>query len=196
LIRIGPRECRRGTSGAHCGCGAQSPAGPYLGLDPFVGLGIWSLGGVDLMWYRVGADLVVILHLLFIGFIVGGVFLTWRWAVILWAHIPAVIYGALVEFAGFTCPLTLLENHLRQRAGRAGYRDGFIAHYLVNVIYPPGLTHGMQIGLGVLLLVVAIIGYSGFLHRHRRDGTWREPWPMSPARKHGHAQRHQWAMRP
>jgi hypothetical protein len=116
--------------------------------------------------------------------------------VIIWAHLPAVIYGALVEFAGFACPLTLLENHLRQRAGQAGYRDGFIAHYLVNVIYPPGLTHGMQIGLGVLLLVVAIIGYSGFLPRHWRDGTWREPWPMSPARKHGHAQRHQRAMRP
>jgi hypothetical protein len=148
------------------------------------------------MWYRVGADLVVVLHLLFIGFIVGGVFLTWRWAVIIWAHLPAVIYGALVEFAGFACPLTLLENHLRQRAGQAGYRDGFIAHYLVNVIYPPGLTHGMQIGLGVLLLVVAIIGYSGFLRRHRRDGTWREPWPISPARKHGHAQRHQRAVRP
>ena len=53
------------------------------------------------------------------------------------AH-PAVIYGALVEFAGLTCPLTLLENDLRQRAGDAGYRDGFIAHYLVKVIYPPG----------------------------------------------------------
>ena len=52
--------------------------------------------------------------------------------------------GALVECASFTCPLTLLENHLRQRAGEAGYRDGFIAHYLVKVIYPPGLTHGMH----------------------------------------------------
>jgi hypothetical protein len=138
------------------------------------------------MWYRVGADFIVVLHLLFIGFIVGGVFLTWRWAVIIWAHLPAVIYGALVEFAGFTCPLTLLENHLRQRAGQAGYRDGFIAHYLVNVIYPPGLTHGMQIGLGALLLVVAIIGYSGFLRRHRRDGCGGtladEPGPETWAR--------------
>ncbi|MDF2746364.1 MAG: hypothetical protein K0S98_648 [Propionibacteriaceae bacterium] len=54
-------------------------------------------------------------------------------ALIIWAHIPAVIYGAQVEFAGLTCPLTLLENDLRQRAGDAGYRDGFIAHYLVRV---------------------------------------------------------------
>ena len=103
----------------------------------YCGLGMASRQG-DLMWYRAGADLVVVVHLLFIGFIVGGVFLTWRWPLIIWAHIPAVIYGALVEFAGFTCPLTLLENDLRQRAGDAGYRDGFIGHYLVKVIYPPG----------------------------------------------------------
>ena len=123
------------------------------------------------MWYRAFADLVVVVHLLVIGFIVGGVFLTWRWPLIIWAHIPAVIYGALVEFVGFTCPLTLLENDLRQRAGAVGYRDGFIAHYLVKVIYPPGLTHGMQSGLGVLLLLVAVIGYWGFLRRRGRGGA-------------------------
>jgi hypothetical protein len=135
------------------------------------------------MWYRAGADLVVVVHLLVIGFIVGGVFLTWRWPLIIWAHIPAVIYGALVEFAGFTCPLTLLENDLRQRAGEAGYHGGFIAHYLVKVIYPPGLTHGMQFGLGVLLLLVAIIGYWGFLRRRGR--AWREPWPKARGRNMG-----------
>jgi Protein of Unknown function (DUF2784) len=92
-------------------------------------------------------------------------------ALIIWAHIPAVTYGAVVEFAGFTCPLTLLENDLHQRAGEAGYRGGFIAHYLIKVIYPPGLTHGMQVGLGVLLLLVAIIGYWGFLRRRGRGGA-------------------------
>jgi hypothetical protein len=123
------------------------------------------------MWYQAGADLVVVVHLLFIGFIVGGVFLTWRWPRIIWAHIPAVAYGALVEFASFTCPLTQLENDLRHRAGEAGYDGGFISHYLVKVIYPPGLTHEMQIGLGVLLLLVASIGYWGFLRRHGRRGA-------------------------
>jgi len=118
------------------------------------------------MWYKIAADLVVVIHLLFIGFVVGGVFLAWRWPRLVWVHIPAVIHGALVEFAGFTCPLTLLENELRRRAGQAGYHDGFIAHYLVKVIYPPGLTRGMQIGLGLLVLLVAIIGYRGLLRRH------------------------------
>ena len=104
------------------------------------------------MWYQASADVVVVIHLLFIGFVAGGVFLAWRWPRIIWAHIPAVVYGALVEFAGFTCPLTLLENDLRRHAGEAGYRGGFIDHYLVAVIYPPGLTRGMQIGLGLLVL--------------------------------------------
>src|SRR6266571_5962624 len=120
------------------------------------------------MLYRAGADLVVVAHLLFIGFVVGGVLLTWRWPRIVWAHLPAVVYGTLVEFAGFTCPLTLLENELRQRAGQAGYRGGFIAHYLVKVIYPPGLTRGMQVGLGVVVLLVAAVGYLGFLRRQVR----------------------------
>jgi len=119
-----------------------------------------------MVWYRAGADLVVVVHLLVIGFVVGGVFLAWRWPRIIWAHIPAVVYGALVEFAGFTCPLTVLENDLRRRAGQAGYRGGFIAHYLVKVIYPPGLTRGMQIGLGVVVVLVAVIGYRGLLRRH------------------------------
>jgi hypothetical protein len=142
------------------------------------------------MWYRAGADLVMVVHLLVIGFIVGGVFLTWRWPLIIWAHMPAVIYGALVEFACFTCPLTLLENDLRQRAGDAGYRDGFIAHYLVKVIYPPGRTHGMQIGLGVLLLLVAIIGYGGFLRRCGRG----ESLAYGSRPEYGDAHRHQRAV--
>jgi hypothetical protein len=134
------------------------------------------------MWYRAGADLVVVVHLLFIGFIVGGAFLSWRWPLTVWAHIPAVVYGALVEFASFTCPLTLLENDLHLRAGEAGYRGGFISHYLVKVIYPPGLTREMQIGLGVLLLAVATIGYWGFLRRHGRGGAraFTEPERIRP----------------
>jgi Protein of Unknown function (DUF2784) len=117
------------------------------------------------MWYRASADFVVVVHLLFIAFVVGGAFLTWRWPWIIWVHIPAVVYGAVIEFAGFTCPLTLLENNLWHRAGEAGYGGGFVAHYLIKVIYPPGLTHGMQIGLGVLVLLVAVLGYAGFFRR-------------------------------
>ena len=141
------------------------------------------------MWYRAGADLVVVVHLLFIGFIVGGVFLTWRWHWIVWSHIPAVIYGALVEFVGFICPLTVLENHLRQQAGEVGYGDGFTAHYLVQVIYPPGLTHGMQIGLGLVLLLVTIAGY--VKGGARRSAATRSSG-MRPSRRPGRPPARAW----
>ena len=117
------------------------------------------------MWYRAAADLVVAVHLLFIGFVVFGAFLAWRWPRIIWVQLPAMVYGALIEFIGFTCPLTPVENYLRHRAGEAGYRGGFIAHYLVSVVYPPGLTRGVQIGLGAAVLVIAVAGYAGYLHR-------------------------------
>ncbi len=118
------------------------------------------------MWYRIAADLVVAVHLLFIGFVVFGAFLSWRWPKIIWVQLPAMVYGALIEFIGFTCPLTPVENYLRHRAGEAAYRGGFIAHYLVSVVYPPGLTRGVQIGLGAAVLVIAVAGYAGYLHRH------------------------------
>jgi hypothetical protein len=131
----------------------------------------------DAMWYQAAVDLVVVVHLLFIAFVVGGVFLAWRWPRVIWAHVPAVIYGALVEFVGFTCPLTVLENDLRRRAGQAGYRGGFIDHYLVTVIYPPGLTRAEQVGLGLLVLLVAVIGYRGFALRHPPGTAWAKRSP-------------------
>ena len=153
-----PNPAHRGHNG---GC---KKAQPIVPARRHAGWVLFVAG--DKMWYRAGADLVVVVHLLFIGFVVGGVFLAWRWPRIVWAHIPVAVYGALVEFVGFTCPLTLLENDLRRHAGQAGYHGGFIAHYLVKVIYPPGLTRAMQLGLGVGVVLVTVLGYRGFLRRH------------------------------
>ncbi len=102
------------------------------------------------MWYRIGADLVLVVHLLFIGFVVGGAFLAWRWPRIIWVQLPARVYGALVEFVGFTCPLTSLQNYLLRRAGDSGYRGGFISHYLVQVIYPPRSDPGNPDRAGIV----------------------------------------------
>jgi hypothetical protein len=134
------------------------------------------------VWYPVAADAVVVVHLLFIGFVVFGSFLTWRWPKVAWAHVPVAGYGALVEFIGFTCPLTPLENYLRHRAGETGYHGGFIAHYLVRVIYPPGLTRGLQAGLGVLVLLIMVGGYWGAA-LHRRTTSARADSAARPARE-------------
>jgi hypothetical protein len=107
------------------------------------------------------ADLLVLLHLGFILFVVlGGVLvLKWRW--LAWLHIPCVIWGVLIELHGWICPLTPLELHFRQLAGEVGYHGGFIDHYLVPLIYPPGLTSDLQIALAVILLIInlALYGY-------------------------------------
>ena len=121
------------------------------------------------MWYLIAADLVLVVHLLFIGFVVGGSFLAWRWPWLIWVQLPAMVYGALVELVGFSCPLTAVQNYLLHRGGQAGYRGGFISHYLIQVIYPPGLTRGIQLGLGLFVVVIAVIGYGGYLRRH---GAW------------------------
>ncbi|MGD2134556.1 MAG: DUF2784 domain-containing protein [Gemmatimonadales bacterium] len=117
---------------------------------------------------RLAADFVVILHLAFVAFVVGGGFLAWRWRKIVWFHVPAAVWGALIEFAGWICPLTPLENVLRRQAGQAGYEGGFVEHYLMPVLYPSGLTTSLRVGLGIFVIAVNAAAYWGYLRRRRR----------------------------
>ncbi|MDV3239414.1 MAG: DUF2784 domain-containing protein [Gammaproteobacteria bacterium] len=100
------------------------------------------------------ADLVVLLHLAFILFVMLGGLLVLRWRRLMWLHLPVVVWGAAIEFVGWICPLTPLENRLRAAAGEAGYSGGFIEHYLIPLIYPAGLTRELQWLLGALVLLV------------------------------------------
>ena len=107
---------------------------------------------------RLLADAVVALHLAFIVFVmVGGLLVLWRPA-IAWLHLPALAWGIYAESTGTICPLTPLENALRRAAGEAGYAGGFIEHYVVELIYPPGLTPGIQtaIAAGLIALNAAV----------------------------------------
>ena len=109
------------------------------------------------MWFSAAADAVLVLHFAFVLFVVLGGLFVLRWPRVAWLHVPAALWGALIEFGGWICPLTPLENSLRQRGGERGYAGGFIDHYVTSLIYPDGLTRPMQIAVG--LLVVAINGY-------------------------------------
>lgn len=117
---------------------------------------------------RALADLVVAAHLGFVLFVVLGGLLVLRWRRAAWAHLPAMAWGALVEFTGWICPLTPLENRLRAAAGLAGYRGGFVEHYLLPVLYPAGLTRGVQVGLGVVVLLVNATIYIMVIRSWRR----------------------------
>ncbi len=120
------------------------------------------------MLFRLAADVVVALHFGFIVFVVAGGFLVWRWRRLAWVHLPVAAWGALIEFTGWICPLTPLENALRRRAGEAGYAGGFIEHYVIPIIYPAGLTPRLQIILGIAVLVVNAVAYGVLVARRRR----------------------------
>jgi len=105
------------------------------------------------------ADLVVLLHLAFILFVVFGGLLVLRRRRLMWLHLPVVVWGAAIEFVGWVCPLTPLENRLRAAAGEAGYSGGCIEHYLIPLIYPEGLTRELQWLLGALVLLVNALVY-------------------------------------
>jgi hypothetical protein len=121
------------------------------------------------MIWRVLADAVLILHLLFVIFVVlGGWLVAWR-PKLIWAHLPVLAWGIWIEFSGATCPLTPLENSLRLRGGEAGYQGGFIEHYLTSFIYPDGLTRGMQLVLGFALIAINLAAYGMLWHWRRRN---------------------------
>lgn len=103
---------------------------------------------------RVLADAVLLLHGLFVLFVVLGGLLVLKWPRLAWLHLPAAAWGALIEFAGMVCPLTYLENWLRRRGGEPGYEGGFIEQYLTPAIYPEGLTREVQFALGALVLAI------------------------------------------
>jgi hypothetical protein len=120
------------------------------------------------MTYRVLADAVLLLHLAFILFVVLGGWLVAIRPKLVWLHLPVVAWGASVEFFGLTCPLTPLENWLRDRGGESGYSGGFIDHYLMPLMYPAGLTRGMQLVLGGMVVAINVAAYTWIWRRRRR----------------------------
>ena len=115
------------------------------------------------MLYQTLATLVALLHGAFILFVIIGGLIVLRHPRLALIHVPAAIWGALIEFAGWYCPLTNLENWCRVRAGLAGYDEGFVAHYLFAVIYPNGLTRGMEVAIGAFVLIVNLGVYARLL---------------------------------
>jgi len=120
------------------------------------------------MFYRILADLVVVVHLGFVLFVVLGGLFALRWPRAVWLHLPAAAWGAWVEFSQTICPLTPLENHLRHLGGQAGYSGGFIAHYIIPVLYPAGLNRGVQWGLGIFVLLLNVTVYAVVWRRRAR----------------------------
>lgn len=123
------------------------------------------------MSWRLAADAVLLAHLAFIVFVVAGALLVARdrrWA---WLHLPAAAWGAYAELTATVCPLTPLENALRQRAGDAGYAGGFVEHYLIPLVYPPGLEPEHQRWIGAFVVALNLALYAWAWRRARRMGV-------------------------
>jgi hypothetical protein len=99
--------------------------------------------------------------------VLGGL-LVLRWPWLAYIHIPVAIYGALIEFVGWICPLTPLEQMLRIKAGESGYQGGFIEHYILPLLYPSALTRNLQLLLGMLVLALNLAIYTYVLRRKAR----------------------------
>ncbi|MBI3082692.1 MAG: DUF2784 domain-containing protein [Gemmatimonadetes bacterium] len=117
------------------------------------------------MRYRFVADVLVVLHVAFVAFVVVGGFLALRWRRLAWFHLPAAVWGAIIEFMGWVCPLTPLENHFRRLAGEGGYQGGFIEHYVIPALYPADYTLGLRIMLGALVVGLNALAYSLYFRR-------------------------------
>lgn len=113
------------------------------------------------------ADLLLLVHALFIVWAVAGGLLVWRVPKLAWLHLPAVAWGVWIEATGGICPLTPLENRWRAAAGESPYAGGFIQHWLGALIYPDGLTREAQITMGVVLLLFNLVLYLALWRRRR-----------------------------
>lgn len=107
--------------------------------------------------YGVVADVLVLLHLAFVLFVVfGGLLVLWHRPTA-WLHVPAALYGAAIEFFGWTCPLTPLEIRFRRLAGEEGYTGGFIDHYVRGLLYPEQwMEIHVWLGVGVVALNLVV----------------------------------------
>jgi len=115
--------------------------------------------------YQLAADLLVLIHLAFIVFVVTGGFFVLKWPWLALLHLPAVVWGAIVEIKGWLCPLTPWENNLRHLAGQEGYSEGFVEHYLIPLIYPAELTRDTQIAMGMIVVAINLCIYCFIAYR-------------------------------
>ena len=112
------------------------------------------------MLYQLAVNITVLLHFAFIVFVIFGGLLVFKWRWLIWLHIPASIWAALIAMVGWICPLTPVENMLRHAAGGQIYTGSFIERYLVPVIYPTGLNREIFIAMGVFVIVINMIVYT------------------------------------
>jgi hypothetical protein len=132
-------------------------------------LSVGEQGG-NTMLYSLAADALLVVHFMFIAFVVLGGLLVARWRWLVYLHLPAAAWGVLIEFRSWPCPLTPWEQQLRRAAGETGYDTGFIEHYLGPLIYPANLHYDMQVVLGSFVIITNLLIYGWVILILRKQG--------------------------
>ena len=109
-------------------------------------------------FYSVLAVCVLLLHTLFILWVIFGAFMARSRPLLRWLHIVSLVWGILTEVLPWSCPLTLLETWLETRAGIEPYRSGFLIHYLDAIVYP-NISATLLTIAGVAVCVLNLIYY-------------------------------------
>jgi hypothetical protein len=109
-------------------------------------------------FYSALATVVLLLHALFIVWVIFGVLLTRSRPVLRWLHIASLVWGILIEVLSWPCPLTLVENWLEGRAGIQPYQGGFLLHYLDKLVYPDVSATVLTVA-GVLVCALNLVLY-------------------------------------
>ncbi len=125
------------------------------------------------MGYRLAADSMIVAHFAYIVFVVVGGLIAFRARWVLWLHVPAVAWAIYVQYLGRLCPLTAWENRFRDLAGDAGYQGGFIEHYLIPIVYPPGISMEWHLVLGTAVVLINGAVYAGLIAQARNTRRLR-----------------------
>ena len=124
--------------------------------------------------YELAGDLTLIVHFVFIIFVVFGALLFFVSTKIIYVHVPALIWGIYIELTHSVCPLTYLENWFLQKANLTTYSEGFIQNYLLPIVYPKNLTEDLQTYLAIVLIVTNIIVYRLIINKPKKNNNF--PW--------------------
>ncbi len=118
--------------------------------------------------YAIFADIVVAVHLLWIGFLIFGALIGRKITWVMWLHIGALIFSVILQIKGWLCPLTHLENYLRAKSGWT-YSGPFIQHYVEELVYLDVSRQAVFIGTTVVILGSAVV-YWKFRSVKKVDG--------------------------
>ena len=167
MLMLGAATGAQRLPGGSC---TKAPASiQHIRRDPTMTDIPYRYGREAAMGYRILAEVVMVTHLVFLGYLTFGGFLAWRWPWSFWPHLLVASWGIIAVTIGVECPLTYAEDRLRELAGQPGLPTGFIDHYIEGVIYPEHYT----IGIRWLMAAMVAISWTGLVIRRRRPNRHR-----------------------